>query len=300
MMRSAAILAAALCAGGCVTQTAADGDGDGEPQDGVGGPNEQPRPQPSFLPEPHGECPVFADGELTFDAKSGKRKVQIWLGDADATPGALLFFWHGTSRTPRQVEKILGESVMGTIRESGGMVASPFHVAEPLPWWLTTGTLDIEDDVEVADEVLACAIEQGLVDTSRIHSMGHSAGALHTTEMSFRRSGYLASVVTVSGGLTPVAAPPDQDPTNPFAALIFHGGDDDFVGVHFPWTSEDYRDALEESGRFGLLCNHNNGHEPPGDSLGPLIGGFIEDHPFGTSPSPYAIEIPAEFGDMCD
>ncbi len=78
-MRSAAILAAALCAGGCVTQTAADGDGDGEPQDGVGGPNEQPRPQPSFLPEPHGECPVFADGELTFDAKSGKRKVQIWL-----------------------------------------------------------------------------------------------------------------------------------------------------------------------------------------------------------------------------
>lgn len=75
-------------------------------------------------------------------------------------------------------------------------------------------------DLRVADEIVACVAARVGIDPRRIHSVGHSAGALHTTQMSFHRSAWLASVVTFSGGLG-ATAPTDQELANKLAALIF-------------------------------------------------------------------------------
>src|SRR5690606_16148350 len=116
---------------------------------------------------------------------------------------------------------------------AGGIVAAPYSdpAAGAFPWFLTTGRTRM-DDLLVADEVLGCALQGVGVDVRRIHSIGMSAGGLQTAQMSYRRSGYLASVVTYSGGLIS-SAPARQDPSNRFAALIFHGGANDVIIMGF-------------------------------------------------------------------
>jgi len=134
------------------------------------------------------------------------------------------------------------------------------------------------------------------VDLRRIHSIGMSAGGLQTTQMSFRRSGYLASVVTFSGGL--LGAAPLQEQQNKFAAMIVHGGDSDVVGIGFKPISEAYRDALQTNGHFAFICDHGGGHSIPQD-IQPSVSLFFADHPFGTSPSPYASALPGSFPVYC-
>jgi hypothetical protein len=96
-------------------------------------------------------------------------------------------------------------------------------------------------------------------------------------------------VVTCSGGK--VGYPEDQDPTNPFAAMIFHGGPKDAVIVKFADLSAAYHEDLAATGRFSFVCNHGLGHKVPLDAR-PAVMRFLEDHPFGTAPSPYAVGLP--------
>ena len=64
-------------------------------------------------------------------------------------------------------------------------------------------------------------------------------------------------------------------------------------GVHFDTISALYRDTVRSQGRFAFLCNHMQGHAPapqPGGPMGILL--FLDAHPFGTSPSPWANALP--------
>ena len=138
-----------------------------------------------------------------------------------------------------------------------------------------------------------------MIDARKIHSMGMSAGGLQTTAFSFLRSSYLASVATYSGGLAPGVEIPDEDPDNPFAALVFFGGASDVYGTFdFAASSQAYYDALRANDRFAALCDHGGGHDIPLDA-GPSVVAFFAAHPFGTSPSPYADGLPATFLEYC-
>jgi hypothetical protein len=109
----------------------------------------------------------------------------------------------------------------------------------------------------------------------------------------------MASVVSVSGGF-PWGPPPDQDPHNLFAALIIHGGLTDWIGFSYPLASQSYRDALTSRGSYSILCDHGGGHDVPGDNvLGAKTWQFLQDHRYGTSPSPYAGGLPTLFTDIC-
>jgi hypothetical protein len=83
-----------------------------------------------------------------------------------------------------------------------------------------------------------------------------------TPRAGYRRAGYLASVVTYSGGQ--LAAIPD----------------------------------LLAAGRFDFICDHGLGHRIPPD-VGASVWRFLQDHPFGTKPSPYAAALPAGFPAYC-
>jgi len=284
------------CGGGTQTPAGVSAGGDAAASaDAAGGGGHAPDPR--FLPRASGPCPTFADGTITVHPAGGARDVRIWMSPAARSlHGPLIFYWHGTGNDPGQAELALGSDGIAAIEGLGGIVAAPFHdpAAGTWPWYLVAGTQEL--DLQVADEVLACAIADVGIDLRRIHSVGFSAGALHTAQMSYRRSGYLASVVTYSGGQSmPI---PDQDPDNRFAAMIFHGGANDRVLVGFQQLSEMYRDDLRASGRFGFLCNHMSGHKIPTDATA-AVGRFLADHPFDTSPSPYAGGLPPGFPPYC-
>lgn len=285
---------------GTGSSTAGHGSSSAEPTDDGAGSTGGDAPQPTMLPSPTGACPELVDGDVMF-APAGiePRAVRLWMSDAAATmDGPLVFYWHGTGSQPLEAQYGLGAAYIEQVVAQGGIIAAPYHdpAAGDFPWFLVLGTQ--EDDLLVADEVLACAIEQVGVDTRRIHTIGMSAGGLQTAQLSFRRSGYIASAVPYSGGFVG-PTPPDQDPSNPMSAMIFHGGESDVVIVGFQEASERYLQVMQEAGRFGFICNHGMGHSVPQNGAQASVWKFFHDHPFGTQPSPYAEALPADFPDYC-
>jgi predicted esterase len=252
-----------------------------------------------YLPKPSGACPDFAAPSTITVTPDGKaRNVRLWIGDeAKTKDGPIVFFWHGAGGSPDDATYALSQAVIDEIVASGGIVAAPVHDpnAGQLPWYLCLGGTD-ESDLRVMDEVLACAIEKVGVDLRRIHSVGFSAGAMNTTQIGWRRSGYIASVVTFSGAQ--VGVPPDEDPTNKFPAMIFDGGAKDIVIINFQQGSEKYAQSLKDEGHFSFLCDHGMGHTVPADGRAPAWQ-FLKDHPFGISPEPYATALPAGFPKYC-
>jgi len=190
------------------------------------------------------------------------------------------------------------QEIANQIKAAGGIIAAPYHdpAAGQFPWFLVMGSRT--DDLLVADEVLACAIEKLGMDTSRIYTLGMSAGGLHTAQMSFRRSNYIAGAVTYSGGIS-YGNPPNKDPSNKFAAMIFHGGPSDVVGISFQQASNTYKTKLVNGGHFAFICNHGNGHNIPYAATG-SVWQFFQDHPWGTDPSPYESGLPSGFPSYCE
>jgi poly(3-hydroxybutyrate) depolymerase len=240
-------------------------------------------------------------GDVTFaPAGIAPRTVRIWIGPAAATrDGPLVFYWHGTGSSPSEAAYGLGQAVIDEITAAGGIVAAPYSdpAAGTFPWFLTTSRSRM-DDLQVADEVLACARQSVGVDVRRIHAVGMSAGGLQTTQMSYRRSGYLASVVTYSGGLlSAYGAPARQDPSNRFAALIFDGGAEDVVVISFQQASEAYWGELAGHQHFAAICDHGRGHAIPTDAR-TSVRDFFAAHPYGAT-SPYSGGLPATFPSYC-
>lgn len=255
-------------------------------------------PDAKFLPSATGACPTFADGAQTFaPAGLAARKVILSASsDASAKGGPLVFFWHGAGGSPTEATGALGPAI-AEIKAAGGVVAAPYHdpASGELPWFLSIGGAR-DDDLRLADEIVACAIQRRGVDVRRIHSVGFSAGAMNTTQFAMRRSGYVASVVVYSGAQ--IAEVDPQDEQNPYAAMLFFGGPSDEVGVNFADASRAYHGWLTEHGHFSFLCDHGRGHTVPSDGRASAWQ-FLKDHPFGVSPEPYASGLPSGFPSYC-
>lgn len=275
---------------------------DAPPRVDAGPPDTGPVRTEPILPTATGACPgLTTSGTVTVSpAGIDPRPVRIVVSDAAATlDGPLVFFWHGAGGSPTEAEFALGSAAMTAILDAGGMVVAPFHDPSQtlLPWYLSLGRE--ENDLLVADEVLACAIASIGVDERHIHAVGFSAGALHTTQMSFRRASYVASVVTYSGGLTSVRnAPPLDAPDARFAAMMLHGGPSDVVSVSFQDATETYLAVARGNGHFGFLCDHGMGHTVP-SAARDSAWAFLEAHGYGAQPPPYAAGLPSGFYAPC-
>jgi len=253
------------------------------------------------IPEPTGTCPAFANGMVTFSpAGIPARQAQIYMSSAAQTlHGPLIFYWYATGSVTAEAAYSLGATI-DSIEAAGGIVVAP--VADPtageFEWFIVNGSPKL-DDFLVADEIVACAAKNTDIDTSHIHSMGMSAGALQTTAFSFLRSGYLASVATYSGGMPPGFTPTIENPANKFAAFIFDGGStDDIDGVDFQAASQTYYSTLKGSGHFAAICDHGGGHVIPTDAA-PSVALFFQANGFGVSPSPYVNGLPSSFPGYC-
>lgn len=261
-------------------------EGPGDPDSG--GPGTPPPP----LPAPTAECPAFVDGMVTFTVDGISRQARVWIDPtaSAAMDGSVVLYWYGTGGQPGQAENALGDG-LSTITARGGLVVAPIHVnGGPFPW-----LEDSEADHRLVDEVVACADQAIGIDARQIHSLGFSAGGLFTTNLSFVRSGYVASVATYSGGGTGTL----QDPSSAPAAMIFHGGPgDEVAGFNFQDASVEYQQALSAAGGPTLLCDHGSGHTIP-SGAGPAVVQFWLDHPFGQPTSPYTAGLPAVLPAYC-
>jgi len=251
------------------------------------------------MPAATGTCPTLAPGDVTF-APAGvpARKVKLAFDPTKAT-GELVIYWHATGSAPAEAAYALGATQQDIIAR-GGVVAAPYSddAAGTFEWFIVNQSPKL-DDFLVADEIVGCFAAAHRIEPRHIHSMGMSAGALQTTAFSFYRSSYVASVATFSGGMPAGFSPPNQNPENKFAALIFDGGASDNVfGVDFKAASEAYAANLTASGHFARICDHGKGHEIPLDAA-PSVAAFFTANSFGAWPSPFASGLPASFPSYC-
>ena len=273
----------------------------GSPAAGSGAPT----PPKEFLPAASGPCPELRDGYVMFAPDGMPRRVLLYMSDAAMTlDGPLVFSWHSTLPNPEDATSWLGRSVIEEIKALGGIVAAPTtgYPNERRPWDNTPlGAQGVDGDQRLMDEIVACTHEKVGIDLRNIHATGMSAGGLKSAQVSLRRSGYLASVVVYSGGLTEGDMPPDQDPDNKLAAMILYGGASDISpvdGINYTDASNRYLELLKSQGRLAFLCNHGGGHSVPQDSQ-ESAWRFMQDHPYGVAPDPYAQALPDGFLRYC-
>lgn len=228
------------------------------------------------------------------------RMVKLAM-DPMKTGGPLILYWHATGSNPNEARYALGATEQ-QITAAGGIVAAPYSdtTTGQFEWFIVNNSTKLDDFI-LADEIVGCLAQANLIDTTHIHSMGMSAGALQTTAVSFLRSNWIASVVTYSGGVpSGYSAPASENPANKFAALIFEGGSTDNVfNVDFQAASQAYKSMLDADGHFAAICDHNMGHSIPVDAA-PSVARFFADNAFGQWPSPYqASGLPSGFPSYC-
>jgi len=263
---------------------------------------------PPDLPTAAATCPTLTTGMQSFTLSGTAMSWNLWVGSKAATAtGPIVIYWHATGTTYSEAETALGSNIT-TITGLGGVVASAVSTS-------TTGTNTGDDvwytgDINYADFIIACAIQQLNIDTTHIHAAGYSAGALQTGYMWYARSGYLASTIVYSGG---VGYPPAmQDPSNAPSLIGAHGTPGD-AGACTSLTATNcdllatsttsFESAAKAAGAPIVIdCNDEGDHVDYArlTNLAPVAWQFFKDHPFGQGkPDPYANGLPSGFPSYC-
>ena len=221
-------------------------------------------------------------------------------GTPGATPGPLLFVWHGTGGNGETGLRQLPSTVLDTVVAIGGLVVSPSDDGTEREGPSPNGVWYEGSDLEYADHIVACAVRDHNIDPARIYTTGCSAGGLMASAFALKRSSYIAAAAPNSGGIANPRELAFQDPSRVPAIMAMHGGEDDTVIVNFGETSARLLDFVTAAQGFGVECNHQSGHCGASEALYEAAWEFFEAHPFGTKPSPYADGLPGDFPAYCE
>ena len=240
------------------------------------------------IPPPPADCPTIATGMITVLGQ----QVQIWTGPA-GSKGPMVFYWHGTGGQPSEAQSGLGPG-LAEIQSSGGVVAS--FSTSTMMGMNTGNNVWYTGDFAMADIILSCSVKQGLVDPRQIYTAGCSAGGLQVGAMVYQRSSYLAAAMPNSGGTTFNYTM--QDSHVP-AMCSTHGGSGDVVIISFPESTKKMNTDLRAKGGFVVNCDHGGAHCGSPAAVKTAQWKFLKAHPFGVSPEPYAMGLPADFPTTC-
>jgi len=211
--------------------------------------------------------------------------------------GPLIIYWHATLSSPIEVLSGFGQQNISAVTAAGGVVAAPATTACTGCTTTDDGYWFVEDDV-VLDEIVACAVQQAKIDVTHIHTLGWSAGGLHTTHVAQARSNYIASFISYSGGLYLLPSV-DQNPANHVAGILTYGDPgSDVVILDFNAQSQTWYKTFQPKGWYSMMCHHPGGHEVD-PQIAPLSLRFFKDHPFEVSPEPYAQMVPSGYPSYC-
>jgi predicted esterase len=239
-------------------------------------------------------CPAFVDDTITFMDLGG---IEIVAGAKAAGPTApMVFYWHGTGSSAGEYAG--WTDIVSGVRSEGGVLVS---------FDGTTGGDSLSgtsifgrSDLELVDQLVACAVANHNVDPRRIYTTGCSAGGLFATAMAALRSSYVAAAAPNSGGLTFAGAVSFEDDYTP-ALMTMHGGSSDNVlGLDFAMSSRTADTAFKNHGGFVINCDHGGRH-CGARALAGNIWDFFKAHPYGVepAPSPWTSGLPSGFSSDC-
>lgn len=249
------------------------------------------------LPAPPADCPTIATGMITVMGQ----QVRLWVGPQK---GPMVFYWHGTGSRADEAMIGLGPG-LNEVMTQGGVVAA--FTTTTMTGRSTGNNVWYYSDFDMADQILACAYQQGLVDPQRIYSAGCSAGGIQTSTMAYSRSSYLAATTPNSGGI--VFKTDLQDPTHiPFQMSshgarekdVIHAGEAmSPIDVYFADLTANNNKDLVAMGGFAINCDHGGEHCANPPALTAALWQFMKDHTFDTQTSPYAAGLPATVPKYC-
>lgn len=247
------------------------------------------------IPSVTGECPEFRTGTITFGGLGG---IQMVVGAKAASATApMVFYWHGTGSTSGEFGFMAGAVRTGVESEGGILVSFQGTTGGDA---LSGTSVFGRGDMNIVDQLVACAVRDHNIDPRRIFTTGCSAGGLFSAALAALRSEYIAAAAPNSGGFTfPQQFQSDFTP----ALMTVHGAPGrDVVIVDFSNTSATADKAFKDRGGFVVNCNHGGGH-CGGSGLAPDIWEFFEAHPYGVEPAPSpwtSAGLPSGFSDQCE
>jgi hypothetical protein len=250
---------------------------------------------PTMLPTAPEPCPMLTTSTVTILGTH----VQLWVGaKSDTQKGPIFIYWHGTGGQSSNATFDMPADETSAILGAGGIIAAP---NESTKMGNDTGnSVWYTGDFAIADEVVACAIQQLHIDTRRIYAGGTSAGGLQSGVMAYARSGYLAASTPNSGGIAWPGQDVLQDPSHVTPVLTMHGAmGSDVVVIDFATASMNLDMGLASKGGFAVDCNDGGGHAAAPADLRESAWQFLRDHPFKVTPEPYAGGLPSSFPSYC-
>jgi hypothetical protein len=163
---------------------------------------------------------------------------------------------------------------------------------------VTTGTVWYTGDMEAADQLIACGIQKNLVDPSRIHVAGYSAGGLETGAFIYTRSHYVASAIVYSGG-KPLAILTGLKSGNVPSVVGAAGAPgSDWLALDFGTMTPALTKEVVKAGGFAIDCNDGGIHIKLSRlGLGGKALDFFRAHPYGVQG--YKNGLPAGWPSYC-
>jgi hypothetical protein len=294
MAGAGGMMAAGAGAGGGTAgaMTAGAGGMAGEGTAGAAGTPTTPGSMEPTIPMLTADCPEFRDSTITFMGLGG---IQVVAGSKPSSPTApMVFYWHGTGSFAGEFAGSAADVHRGVVSEGGILISFQGTTGGDL---LSGTAIFGEGDFELADQLLACAVQNHNVDPRRVFATGCSAGGLFSTAMAAARSSYMAAAAPNSGGLTvPVPFETEWTP----ALMTVHGAmGRDVVIIDFANSSRTADMAFKNRGGFVINCDHGGGHCGGRGHAG-AIWEFFKAHPYGTKPSPWEGGLPSGINPDCE
>ena len=260
-----------------------------------------------------GVCPSLRPGANAI-LSTGHARSFLIVAPTDLKPDELLptvFLWHWLGGSADEFLR-KGE-VQAAVDSQRFLAIIPEAKSDMLFKWpfnVTDKPARQEEEYKFFDDMLSCVSAQFNVNSNCVSTAGVSAGALFTDQLVGARSQYLASGISLSGGVGDGSSgslvKSWTPPTHKVPMMVLWGGLLDIcIVINFQTGSKHLEEALQKDGSFFLECIHNCRHgEPPltapaGLSKYASIWRFFFDHPYwlDAGDSPYKTSgIPKDAG----
>ncbi len=278
--------------------------------------NQAPPPGAKLAPPPPsysgGTCPTLVAGENMISSTGHSRSFLLVLPTDlqpdEVLPVVFLWYWLGGS-SEDFLEKGEVQSAVDTQRFLAVIPDKKGDLVFDWPFNVSDSAARQEEEYRFFDDMLSCVSAQFHVNSNCVASAGVSAGALFTDQLASGRSQYLASALSLSGGVGQPGeglVKPWGNPAHALPMLVLWGGPLDIcIVINFQTASHNLESALSSDGNFFLECIHNCKHgeppfdPPPGLSKYAGLWRFVFDHPYWLAPgdSPYKTTgIPTDAG----